>query len=348
MRARLLISVFMSLGCGALPGIDAGIVDAGSSIDSGVLDAGPKDAGTSLGAPGNFTYAIAAFAAREYDVHVPTGYDGVTALPVVLVLHGGGGDKDIARKTTCPNGDLTSGKCLDVYADATGFIIVYPDGTGGPLLGKLKTWNAGGGDGGWQCVSGFACTSAVDEKSYFTALLAHLATKVHFDAKRVFATGHSNGAAMSQALACQLPIAGIAPVAGGNQYSTTKPCTAPTPVLEIHGTADPCWLFDGGDQSCADTNPGSKISVAATLAGWRLRNGCSETEVTTSVPDTTNDGTTTTVHAYNCPAGREVVLYEVVGGGHTWPSGSVQGSNTGPISTDFSANEAMLTFFAAH
>jgi len=309
----------------------------------------PVDGG--LGAPGDYTRAMADFSNREYDVHVPTGYDGVTPLPVVMVLHGGGGDKEGARKMTCPGGDESSAECMGAVADERGFIVVYPNGTGAALLSGVRTWNAGGGSDGWQCVSGGACKDGIDEKAYFTSLLADLAKLVRFNAQRVFATGHSNGAAMSHRLACELPeaIAGIAPNAAGNQYATTKPCSAPTPVLEVHGTADSCWAYGGGSMACGpDNNPGSKVSVAASVDGWRVRNGCEATPTITTLEDTTSDGTTTRRHVYSCPAGQEVIHYEVVGGGHGWPNGDIAGANGGTISTDFSMNRHILDFFTAH
>ena len=232
-----------------------------------------------------------------------------------MVLHGGGGDKEGARKMTCPGGDHSSPECLEPIADERGFIVVYPNGTGSTLLSGVRTWNAGGGSDGWQCVSGGACNDGVDDVGYFKALLADLPALVRFNAQRVFSTGHSNGAAMSHRLACELPdaIAGIAPNAAANQYATTKPCTAPTPVMEVHGTTDSCWAYAGGSMACGpDNNPGSKVSV------------------------------------YACTPGQEVVHYEVVGGGHGWPNGYIAGANGDTIATDFSMNRHILDFFAAH
>ncbi len=185
---------------------------------------------------------------RSYDVHVPPSYDGFAALPVVFVLHGGGGDRASARKLACPMGDLSDPGCLDPMADQRGLILVYPDGTGTVLTPDIRTWNSGGGDGGWQCVSGYACDQDVDETAYFTDLLVDLGSAFRIDNEHLFATGISNGGSMSQRLACTFPhIAAIAPVAGENQYATTRPCTPAIPVLEIHGTGDPCWPYDGGD-----------------------------------------------------------------------------------------------------
>jgi polyhydroxybutyrate depolymerase len=156
---------------------------------------------------------------------------------------------------------------------------------------------------------------------------------------------------MAERLACEMPeaIAGIAPNSAGNQYATTQPCASPKPVIEFHGTADPCWPFDGGTVSCADMRGGIKISVPDTVEGWRVRNGCQATSTTTALPDSTSDGTTVEKIVYDCPAGKEVVFYKITGGGHAWPSGSDSGSaDHGPLCTDISANRIMLDFFAGH
>jgi polyhydroxybutyrate depolymerase len=119
-------------------------------------------------------------------------------------------------------------------------------------------------------------------------------------------------------------------------------------VLEIHGTADPCWPVDGGPISCADRGPGSKISVNDTLALWRANGGCGATSTDVELPDRApNDGTRTLKHAYACGGAVEVQFYEVLDGGHTWP-GSTVASNNGAISQDFSANEVILDFFTTH
>jgi polyhydroxybutyrate depolymerase len=228
--------------------------------------------------------------------------------------------------------------------------MVYPDGTGTALAPDLRTWNAGGGDGGWQCVSGNACSQGVDELGYFTDLLADLRTAFRIDGDHLFATGISNGGAMSQRLACTLAhVAAIAPVAGANQYATTQPCSSPVPVLEIHGTQDPCWPYEGGEVSCLDSKPGAKIGVASSISGWVVRNGCEAAPSDVALPDTVNDGTSTVKHTYRCSRAA-LEFYEIADGGHTWPGG-YQYFGPGLIgltSQDFSANIVILDFFAAH
>ena len=293
--------------------------------------------------PGEYAQMLSGFTNRGYDLIVPSNTDG-GALPAIVMLHGGGGTRSIARRTTCPGGVMTSPDCLDRLAAARGFLVVIPDGTGA----LLRTWNAGGGANGWQCVSGGACTSNVDELAFFTALFADVARLVPLDTTRIYVTGLSNGAAMSHRLACQFSeVAAIASVAGGNQYSTTQACSRSASVLEIHGTADVCWNFDGGPASCADTNPGSKIGVPDSLSLWAANNRCDGGVVTTTLPDSTSDGTLTVKHEYACGRGA-LELYEVLDGGHTWPGGSSVGANAGTIATDWTANFVILDFFAAH
>jgi polyhydroxybutyrate depolymerase len=153
---------------------------------------------------------------------------------------------------------------------------------------------------------------------------------------------------MAHRLACEFPqVSAIASVAGGNQFSTTRPCTRAASVLEIHGTADPCWAWDGGPASCADTNPGAKISGPDTLARWAVNNGCDGGVTTSSLPDTISDGTVTRRHEWNC-SGAALELYEVVDGGHTWPNGFSYSSGAGATALDWSANTVILDFFDSH
>ena len=44
---------------------------------------------------------------RSFELRVPASWDAIASLPVVLVLHGGGGNRAIADKTTCPDGDTS-------------------------------------------------------------------------------------------------------------------------------------------------------------------------------------------------------------------------------------------------
>jgi polyhydroxybutyrate depolymerase len=46
--------------------------------------------------------------------------------------------------------------------------------------------------------------------------------------------------------------------------------------------------------------------------------------------------------------GAEVVLYQIDGGGHTWPGRTVRLKFLGPVTMDISANDLMWDFFQKH
>lgn len=276
-------------------------------------------------------------------------------MPVLLMLHGGGGSRAIALETACPAGDDSSPLCLHAMALDAGFLVVAPDGTptaDAGFLSGLKTWNGGGGDGGWQCVSGRACQLGVNEAAYFSSLLADLRTITTVDPTRVYATGLSNGGALSHRLACELPaVRAIASVAAGNQFATLEACTRRAAVLEIHGTNDPCWNYDGGAEACADPGQGIKIAVSDTMAGWASRNGCSAVPMSRLIADAgPTDPTAVIEHTWTgCSGSNDVVHLQVLNGGHTWPRGAEPRSgSSGLVSQAISANDFILRFFETH
>lgn len=167
---------------------------------------------------------------RRYLVHVPASYVG-TKMPLVLVLHGGGGNAE--------NAQYAYG--FNATSDASNFIVAYPEGTGSLVtFGKVSgSWNAG------TCC-GEAALRQTDDVSFIASLLDDVSTKFAIDANRVYATGFSNGAAMSYRLACDLSnkIAAIAPVSGQMGVVSCN-MTRPVSVMHIHGTEDPCALYNG-------------------------------------------------------------------------------------------------------
>lgn len=290
---------------------------------------------------------------RAFDVQVPSGWDGKRPLPLLIAFHGGGGNRASAETVTCPDGQAGGSRCLAAIARAAGYVVVRPDGTGTRPTRNVRTWNAGGGVGGWHCVSAGACEEGIDDEAYFDALLAELRRLVPLDERRIFLTGLSNGAAMAHRLACARPtvVAAIAPVGGTNQFAAAGgACTAPVPILQIHGTEDPCWGYVTTDATCSILKPGRKVGVAESLDGWRVRNGCAATFVERLLPDVDpGDGTRATRRTFDgCAASTEHLRID--GGGHTWPGGHsyLSGDTIGRVSLDVSASEEIVRFFDAH
>jgi polyhydroxybutyrate depolymerase len=329
----------------------AGTILVGLAL-SGCATAKPRACSPADAKPGAaLTCELPGFARRPYDIHLPADYSAARPVPVVLAIHGGGGNARAAARTSCPGGDVDSPDCLQAIAGREGVAVVYPNGTGGRLFPNVRTWNAGGGANGWQCVSGRACKDGVDDVAYFRALLGDLSRWVALDPRRVYATGLSNGGAMSHRLACQMAdrIAAIAPLGGENQYATTATCAPgrPVPVLDIHGTRDPCWPYDGGKAACAQRDEMSKISVEASMRIWASINGC--TSVRPAQPMASEPGITTErIRWTGCRA--ETELIRVEGGGHVWPGGWAyfRESIIGPMVRGWSANRVILDFFRRH
>lgn len=167
---------------------------------------------------------------RWWTVHEPAVRLSTGPLPVVLVLHGGGGDPR--------NAELMSG--MSELADREGFLAVYPAGTG-RFKRRLLTWNAG------NCC-GYALDQSVDDTAFLAAVIERLIKEGRADPKRVYMTGMSNGAMMAQRFACERAdlVAAIAPVAGQLNIEKCSP-SRPVSVLMIHGLKDEHAPYPGGE-----------------------------------------------------------------------------------------------------
>ena len=251
---------------------------------------------------------------RTVHVHIPTGYDPVKPVPVVLNFHG-----------YTSNGfeqNLLAG--MNEKANAAGFIAVQPEG-----VGISQSWNAG-------ACCGEAASSAIDDVGFVGKIIDELESKLCVDTHRVFATGMSNGGFLSHRLACELSnrIAAVAPVAGVLGIPTCNP-TRPMSVFQFHGTLDGLVPYGG---NAATGFP----SVAQTLSGWAGRSGCSLTP-----RETSKKGTVTCQTYDGCKDGAEVNLCTVSGGGHTWPGGTPVPA-LGFTTNDIVATDAMWDFFLRH
>ena len=350
LAAALVLSTTTLCALGAEPDPAPLLSPARAACAAGALPSGAAEK----------TFVVAGWPDRDYDIELPASHRCGQPIALVVVYHGGGANKESVRKLACPGGDLQSAACLDRTALAAGMAVVFPNGTnarGGKLLNRhgVRTWNAGGGQNGAICVSGSACTKGIDDIAYTRALLAELARRIDIDGRRVFASGFSDGAAMTQRLGCEAAetFAAIAPVSGENQFALTGCAPAErVAVLDVHGTLDKCWPYAGGEGGCIQS--GLYVSVAETLAGWAARNGCDATPSSATLPPRpgVNDGTSVVRLAYaNCAAGGQLEHLEVVGNGHYWPDGYCYASGRllgGTMSRQLDTGQVIVDFFVAH
>ena len=266
---------------------------------------------------------------RSYSLHVPPQYDPERPTPVVLVFHG-----------AATNGYfITHFSGMSRKADEAGFIAVYPNGTG--LANTLLTWNSGG-------LTHREAEERPDDVKFVGRLLDDLAQVVNVDPKRVYATGHSNGAMMCYRLAVELSdrIAAIAPVGGTMGVALTK-FKRPVPVIHFHGTLDnlvPWNGLNGGTPEFLTFK-----SVDDTIRTWAKVNGCPEQPAVDLMPDEADDGTSVVRKRYGPGKDNaEVVLYVIEGGGHTWPGEKSPVAFLGKSTFDISANDLIWEFFQKH
>lgn len=267
---------------------------------------------------------------RSYLVHVPAKYDPKQPTPVVLVFHGAMTDASITVRFTG----------LNEKSDKEGFIAVYPNGTG--RLKRMLTWNGG------NCC-GSAQLNKVDDVGFIRALLDDLAKVANVDAKRVFATGISNGGILCYRLASELSdrIAAIAPVSGTMGMATCNP-KRPVSVMHFHGTDDKFVPIQGGpgERTLALVN---FFSVDHSIQAWVKADGCPEKPVVADEPKKFDDGTTVERKTYGPGKdGTEVVLFVIKGGGHAWPGRDFKIEFLGKATKNISANDLMWEFFKRH
>jgi polyhydroxybutyrate depolymerase len=261
---------------------------------------------------------------RTYLLHIPVSLDPHTSTPLLLVFHGAGGrGAGFAQHTG-----------FSSLADAKRFIVVYPDGI-------RRRWNDGRSAGPSQ-----------DDVGFVRALLDTLKAEFAIDTRRIYATGISNGAMFSYRLACDLPgvFAAIAPVAGALPAELAPRCTQAEPlaIVAFQGTADRFVPIGGG---AVAGRRGRVLSAEETMAFWAGVDGCSLAAVTEVEPDRDpGDGTRVRRSEYpGCSHGKELVLYTVEGGGHTWPGGpSVARLVVGRVSRDIDATATIWEFFVRH
>ena len=217
---------------------------------------------------------------RAYRLFVPPGYDGRQRLPLVLDLHGSGGNAAGQARN--------SG--LETLSASERFIVATLEGEG-------NRWNVPVRDG------------RADDVRYVSDVIAHVAGRVCTDETRIYATGFSGGGRMTSLLACKLGarLAAVAPVSG---LRWPGPCDGrAVPVLTFHGLADPQNPYDG---HAAGRGAEWEESVPDALAGWARHNKCKGDAILEDPA-----GPLSTMRYDGC-GDAEVRMIRIDGLGHTW------------------------------
>jgi polyhydroxybutyrate depolymerase len=269
---------------------------------------------------------------RNYTIYVPSSYTPLEDAPLVLNMHG----------LTLNRGFQMSASGMNAVAEQEGFLVVYPDAVNGDWFGPQ------------------------DNVGFIDGLLEAVSSDYSVDASKIYASGFSQGGAMSYILSVERPhtFAAIASVGGprGIAFGDTlfPPDVAatpsrPFPLLHMHGTSDALVPYNGGAGVFNLQFP----SVESVVSDFVLNNGGNLTPTVADLPDTNSmDGSTAQLFSYDGgvyfdtagnPREAEVLLYRIQNGGHNWP-----GDFTGwpdwasLVNRDFNASAEIWNFFSRH
>jgi polyhydroxybutyrate depolymerase len=231
---------------------------------------------------------------RTYHLYMPKNLPPDKALPLVLAFHGRGKEGTgaaFAQKTQ-----------FNVLAQKEGFMVAYPDGVEGKWL-----------DGGLMNDPRYA-----KDVEFANAVIDDVAKCHPVDARRIYTTGFSNGAAFSYLLAIRLShrIAAMASV-GANMsrqfLNEMTPDKEPVSLLQFCGSND---AFCGRERLQFDY----LISLKENLDAWIKHNGCASEDKTQTLLKTDNGGKLPPAKVWaNGRKGTEVVLLWLDSATHGWP-----------------------------
>lgn len=258
---------------------------------------------------------------RDYELHLPDGYDGTQPLPVLFVFHGSSASGTVVERETS----------FDRLADSLGVIVAYPEGL-------HRGWNIG------ECCR-YSFMHHVDEAAFVSAILDSLESSLRIDSTRVYATGFSDGGTLSYILGCQLSdrITAVAGVSA-TLFEPEPRCVTShaVPVMVIHGTADTHVPYGGQPGGPPGVRAQHRMhSAPEVVQFWATHDAC------TSLPDTTHVGNLVREH-YTCADDAEVVFFSIEGGEHGWPGGGRGWIFSPEPPTDMSASDSIAAFLLRH
>ncbi|KAH7087524.1 Alpha/Beta hydrolase protein [Paraphoma chrysanthemicola] len=197
---------------------------------------------------------------RKYRLHLPKGYDGSKALPLILSFHG-------------RSQDALYQENLSQFSNASyGFegIAVYPEGV--PIVVNKEEIQQWQGDPD--------APPSINDVTFTLELIDHLKLTYCIDTSRIYAAGKSNGGGFTGILACDpvasTQIAAFAPVSGAfylDKNQQSMPCNPgrkPVPIMEFHGYKDTTIRYAGGINTRGNANT---TSIVKYVDDWVKRDG---------------------------------------------------------------------------
>ena len=205
---------------------------------------------------------------REYIVHTPANYDDSTPVPLVIMLHGGGGG----------SAEFNAFSGMNRVADSAGFLAVYPESSNG-------VWNFLSREG------------RADDLAFMDALLEQVQTDYAVNPAQIYAVGYSNGGLMALRMRCSMSDqqAGVGVMNATMTYALAEFCldAPPLPTILALGMSDPAFPWEGYAAAGEDDSLISTFSSSQTIGFFSTLNHC--VTQPPSIEEITADGSETRI-----------------------------------------------------
>ncbi len=253
---------------------------------------------------------------RDFQVHIPPGYDGSKSVPALYFYH---------YFTGSPS-ELAGYTGMNAIADRENFIVVYPQAEGW-VGNKVRQWNLNNN-----------ANYRVDEVAFSQTLMNTVESKLNIDKNRTYIAGYSNGGMLAHELGARFSdrIAAMASVSGCQNPGQPKAVEGVNALL-IHGTQD--YLVPVQGRAFTPLFPRMK-SFDSAREFWCTTNGTDRYSSTALTKDIKSETYT------NSKTGKEVCVLTLKGSGHGWP-GSGHSIDGNP-STGINASEEIWKFLSKH
>lgn len=220
-------------------------------------------------------------------------------LPVVIALHGGGGNATQMIKR------------FQDQAQQHKFLLVAPQGVG--PSDQKGVWNSEG-------CCGEAMQQQINDIEFIKQLIAELQQHYSIDKTRIYVTGFSNGGMLTYQLANRLSqqLAAVAVVSGAMFEGQPKSLKViPIPMMIIHGERDPVVSVQGGISSIRFVARAQHVPfqpLSYTLNYWKNTNQCK------SMLEQQINAYLSIESGQHCKA--PLLVYHLLEGKHVWPTSS--------------------------